>query len=323
MVYKNRKISTRAADLLKAGAMVLAALFVMSLIIAPSAQAFSLTGRVAAIDKDKETLTVTPYDGLKLRGPDHGFALDKHAVVLMGNETRDFRDIRVGDWVTVTYHEESGGIYIAEGISFALPPASYKEDRAQLFSISGKVVAIDPGAKTLTIDPSYYYGPTYGGNGSQTFTLDLGIWVMMGSERREIRDIRVGDWVTVNFHRESNGFGVAEGIAITYPPVPYMVERAELSFTGKVVAIDRYARTLTVDPSYCYGPNYGGKMGARSFALDFGVSVMIGSERRDVRDIRVGDLVTVNYHQERYGYVVADGIAISFPAVATCPEERG
>ena len=64
-------------------------------------------------------------------------------------------------------------------------------------------------------------------------------------------------------------------------------------------------------------------MGRRSFALDLGVSVMIGSERRDVRDIRVGDLVTVNYHQERYGYGVADGIAITFPSVATYPEERG
>ncbi len=322
MVYKNRKISTRAADLLKTGAMVLAALFVMSLIIAPNAQAFSLTGRVAAIDKDKVTLTVTPYDGLNLRGPDRAFALDKHALVLMGNEKRDFRDIRVGDWVTVTYHEESGGIVIAEGIAFTLPPAVYKEERAQ-FSLTGKVVAIDTNAKTLTIDPSYYYGPTYSGTGSRTFTLDLGIWVMMGRERREIGDIRVGDWVTVNFHRESNGRGIAEGIAITYPPVPYIGERAQLSFTGKVVAIDRYARTLTIDPSYCYGPDYGDIMGRRSFALDLGISVMIGSERRDVRDIRVGDMVTVNYHQERYGFGVADGIAITFPAVATCPEERG
>ncbi len=322
MVYKNRKTSTRAADLLKTAAVVLAALFVMSLIITPSAQAFSLTGRVSGIDRDKATLTVTPYDGLNLKGPDRAFALDKHALVLMGNEKRDFRDIRVGDWVTVTYHEESGGIVIAEGIAYALPPTPYKEERAQ-FSLTGKVVAIDPDAKTLVVDPSYYYGPNYGSNGSRTFTLDEGVWVMMGGERREMRDIRVGDWVTVNFHRERNGLSVAEGIAIAYPPMPYMGERTQLSFTGKVVAIDRYARTLTIDPSYCYGPEYGGIMGIRSFALDFGVSVMIGNERRDVRDIRVGDLVTVNYHQERYGYGVADGIAITFPPVATCPEERG
>lgn len=322
MVYKNIKMSARAADLLKAGAMVLAALFVISLIVAPSAGAFSLTGRVAAIDKDKETLTVTPYDGQNLRGQDRSFTLDRSALVLMGNEKRDFRDISVGDWVTVTYHAESGGIVIAEGIAFTSPPSPYKDERAQ-FSLAGRVVAIDTNAKTLTIDPSYYYGPTYGGTGSRTFTLDLGIWVMMGSERREIRDIRVGDWVTINFHQDVNGLGIAEGIAITYPPVPYTVERAQLSFTGKVVAIDRDARMLTVDPSYCYGPNYGGKIGIRSFALDSGVSVMMGSERRDVRDIRVGDLVTVNYHQERNKYGVADGIAITFPAVETCPEERG
>src|SRR5512135_3059971 len=115
MVYKNKKMSTRAADLLKTAVMVLAALFVMSLIIAPSAQAFSLTGRVDGIDKDKMTLTVTPYDGLKLGGQDRSFALDKHALVLMGSEKRDFRDIRVGDWVTVTYHEESTGTVVAEG----------------------------------------------------------------------------------------------------------------------------------------------------------------------------------------------------------------
>lgn len=321
MIYRNRKISARAAHLLKTAAMVLAALFVMSLLIAPNVQAFSLTGRVSGIDASKMTLSVTPYDGLRLRGPDQSFALDRSALVLKDNEKRDFRDIRVGDWVTVTYHEESGGIMIAEGISFAFPPTAYKEERAQ-FSLTGRVVAIDADSKTLTVDPSYYYGPTYGSAGSRTFTLDLGTWVMMGSERREIRDIRVGDWVTVNFRRESSGLVIAEGIAVTYPPVPYPTER-ELSFSGKVVAIDRYARTLTVDPSYCYGPNYGGIMGRRSFSLDFGVSVVIGSERRDFRDIRIGDLVTVNYHHERDGYGVADGVAITFPPTAICPEERG
>lgn len=318
MIYGNRKISVRAAGLLKTAVMLLAALFVMSLLIASSAQAFSLTGKVSAIDTHKRTLAVTPYDGQRLKGPDQSFALDNSAMVLMGNEKRHFGDIRVGDWVTVTYHEESGGIVIAEGISFALPPAPYKDERAQ-FSITGRIVAIDADAKTLTIDSSYYYGPTY--VGSRTFTLDLGTWVMIGSERREIRDLRVGDWVMVNFHRESNGLVVAEGIAIAYPPAPYLAEK-ELSFSGKVVAIDRYGRTLTVDPSYCYGPNYGG-MGRRSFALDLGVSVMIGSERRDFRDIRVGDLVTVNYHRERDGYGVADGIAITFPPTAACLEERG
>ncbi len=321
MIYENKRMPVRVADLLKTTAMVLAALFVMSLLIVPNVQAFSLTGRVASINTHQKTLTVTPYDGLRLKGPDQSFALDRSALVLMGNDKRDFRDIRVGDWVTVTYHEESGGIMTAEGISFAFPPAGYREERAQ-FSLTGRVVAIDADAKTLTIDPSYYYGPAYSSSGSRTFTLDLGTWVMMGSERREIRDIRVGDWVTVNFHRESNGPFIAEGIAITYPPVPYVAER-ESSFSGKVVAIDRYARTLTIDPSYCYGPNYGGMMGRRSFALDLGVSVMIGSERRDFRDVRVGDLVTVNYHRERDGYWIADGVAVTFPPTATCPEERG
>ncbi len=321
MIYGNGKIPVRAANLLKTAAMVLAALFVMSLLIVPNVHAFSLTGRVSAIDIHQKTLTVTPYDGVMLRGPDQSFAMDRSALVLMGNEKRDFRDIRIGDWVTVTYHEESGGIVTAEGISFAVPPAGYKEERAQ-FSLAGRVVAIDADAKTLTIDPSYYYGPTYGSAGSRTFTLDIGTWVMMGSERREIRDIRVGDWVTVNFHRERNGVVIAEGIAVAYPPVSYATER-EVSFSGRVVAIDRYARTLTVDPSYCYGPNYGGVMGRRSFALDFGGSVMIGSERRDFRDIRVGDLVTVNYHRERDGYGIADGVAVTFPPTATCPEERG
>ena len=50
---------------------------------------------------------------------------------------------------------------------------------------------------------------------------------------------------------------------------------------------------------------------------------MRGNETRDFDDIRVGDWVTVNFHQERNGLVITDGVAFTSPAVIACPEKQG
>jgi len=331
-MFLRKNISTETAKMLKIMVMLLAAVFVMSLAMTTNAQAFSLTGKVIAIDTDKKTISVAAYYGpdytlSQFGGADriNTFAVERGAVVMKGSESKDFKDLRVGDWVTVSYSEDGGGRILAGAIALTAPPIAYLGETAQMFSLPGKVVSIDRDARTLTVDPSYYYGPSYGGTKPlRVFAMDRNIVIMMGNEPRDFRNIRVGDWVSVNFHQESSGLVVADGIVITAPPAPYLGEKtAAFSIPGKVVAIDRESRTLTLDPSYCYGSNYGGMKGLRIFALDRGTIVMMGSEPRDFRDIRVGDWVSVNFHEDSSGLVITDGIAFTSPAVITCPEKQG
>ncbi len=332
MFLKDKTFSVEAARIFKILIILLAAVFVMSVAVAATAQAFSITGKVVAIDTGKKTISVAAYYGpdfpLSYRGGAdrmNTFALKRGAEVMKGGTRLDFRDIRVGDWVTVNYYEEGAGLAVADGIAITTPPAPYSGETAQMFSLPGKVVAIDRDARTLTIDPSYYYGPAYKGTRTvRILATDRDLVVMRGNEPMAFGDIRVGDWVTVNYHQEGSGLAVADGIAITAPPAPYSGETAQMfSLPGKVVAIDRDARTFTIDPSYCYSANYSGREGLQTFALDRGTVIMMGSERRDFRDIRVGDWVTVNFHQESSGLVITDGIAFTSPAVLSCPERQG
>lgn len=319
MIYKLEKTATgKTVNMLNVLALVLVTLFVMSLVITNSAQAFSIAGKVVAVDNVKKTLTVTAYSEPNKRGADYAFALARQATVTRGKDPSHLRDIRTGDWATVNYHEESGGLLIAEDINITSPHVS-------MFSLPGKIVAIDKDARTFTVDPSYYYGPNNSGRmGLWTFSIRDGATVMMGSESRDFRDIKVGDWVTVNYYQLPGGPVVADGIAITYPPAPYLEGRAQaFSIPGKVVAIDRDAGTLTLDPRYCYGPNFGGRMDLRTFAVERGTSIKMGNEYKDFRSIRVGDWVVVNYHQAYNGLVVTDDIAVSSQPAIGCMEERG
>lgn len=331
MFYTHKKVSKRTATLLSIGVMISAVVLVMSLTGTAGAQMFSLTGKIVTIDRDAKTLTIDPsayYGADSSYGGASGlrsFALEHGAFVMSGNEKKNFADLRIGDWVTVSFKEESGGLVVATGIALASPPVSYTQERARSFSLAGKVVAIDREAKTLTIDPSDYYGPDYRGlRAERTFFLEGGPWIMMGSERKDLRDIRVGDWLMIDFHRDINGRIIADGIVLTSPPAYFPEVRAQIfSLTGKVVAINRDERTLTIDPSYYYGPNYSGIRGAQKFVLDRDMFVMMGSEKRGFNDINLGDLVTVNFHRDNSGLLVTDSLAITSPAVLICPEVRG
>jgi hypothetical protein len=331
MFLNENKVSIGIAKVLRTLLIPLAAVFVMSLAMASTAQGFSITGKVVAIDTGQKTISVAAYYGpnypLSYRGGAdrlNTFALKRGAEVMKGSTKLDFGDIRVGDWVTINYYEKGDGLAVADGIAITTPPAPYLGETAKTFSIPGKVVAIDRDARTFTVDPSYYYGPAREGTKTvRVFAAEPGLVVMMGNEPRDFKDISVGDWVTVNFHREGSGLAVADGIAITAPPAPYLGETSQMfSIPGKVVAMDRDARTFTIDPSYCYTANYGGK-GLQTFALDRGTVVMMGNEPKNFRDIRVGDWVTVNFHRESNGGVITDGIAFTSPAVISCPEKQG
>ncbi len=326
-----KKTTITAANMLKLLAMLLAVVAVVFIATATPAQAFSMTGKVVAIDTGKKTLSVAAY-----YGPDYAlsykggadkintFALKRDGQVLKGSERMHFRDIRVGDWVTVSYQEKGNGLVLAGAISITPPPVAYASAASQTYSIPGRVVSIDRDAGRLTVDSSYYYGPSNGANAVHVFTMDRNIIVMSGAEPRSLTDISVGDWVLVTYRQENNGLIATDEIAITAPPAPYVRETSEMfSIPGKVVAINRASRTLTLDPSYCYEANPGGMTGLRMFTVAGGTVIMQGSEQRDFRDIRVGDWVTVNYHEERNGLVITDGVAFTSPAVIACPEKQG
>ncbi len=182
------------------------------------------------------------------------------------------------------------------------------------------MVSIDRDSRTLTVDSSYYYGMGYGGaKVVRVFTVEPALVVMMGGEPRNFDDIRVGDWVTINFRQEIGGPDVATAVAITAPPAPFGgVTAWTYSVPGKVVAVDRDSRTLTVDPSYCYGANYGSEKGLRMFSVAKGTVIMMGNEPRNFRDIRVGNWVTVNFHQESNGLVITDEVAFTSPTTMNC-----
>jgi hypothetical protein len=322
-MYKTTRHKTAG---LAAFAFVLAGLLVFCLAGSALANTFSITGKVVAIDHEKKTLTVddslfyAPSESSHKGGALHisTFALGRDAYVMTGSQRRDFRDIRLGDWVIVNFHEESSGLVIADGIAITPPPVPYVEGSAGMYSLTGRIVAVDRDANTLTVNPSPYYGAD-----DRIFVVDSGAWVVLRGERRDFRDLRVGDWVTVDFRRGDKGLIIAEGIAVTHPPFPYGERRAHtLSLTGRVVALDREAGTLAVSPSYCE-PYYRGADGTRLFVLRSGTTVMMGGQMRDLRDIRIGDMVTVNYHLEANGLLITDGIAITFPPLLTCPEARG
>ncbi len=167
MFPTNKEITMKTAKMLKVLALLIAAVFVMAFAMATNAHAFSITGKVVAINTDKDTISVAAY-----YGPDYAlsysggadrlstFAFKHDGVVMRGSQRLHFRDIRVGDWVTVNDSEKGNGLVVAGGISVIAPPVAYAAETAQMFSLPGRVVSIDRDARTLTVDPSYYYGPS-------------------------------------------------------------------------------------------------------------------------------------------------------------------
>jgi hypothetical protein len=159
---------TEKAKVGKMLSVFLAAVVTIFLALAANAQAFSITGKVVAIDRGQETLSVAAYNGpdyaLSYKGGAdriNTFALKRGAKVMRGSRSIGFGSLRVGDWVTVDYYEGGGGLVLADGIALTTPPKG--EIMPTVFSIPGKVVAIDRDGRTLTLDPSYYYGSSCSG----------------------------------------------------------------------------------------------------------------------------------------------------------------
>jgi predicted ribosome-associated RNA-binding protein Tma20 len=338
-----------------------AVFFLISLAGQANAQ-FSIMGKVISVDKSMKTITVEPaypFKGSDIKGSETlTFSLlrsdpydrdtMREAWVMMGNQTKKIGDIKAGDWVSVTYHQESSGLYVAEGVAISAPPAprasaiypatgsdlavvrqdnrfasdDYRHGRDSRlglspFSLTGKVVSVD--RNMLTIDTTSYSNS----GGINTFVLSGSPEIVMGGIRKDLVDLKSGDLVTVNYHQERDGRIVADGIAIASPSA-FLEKRTAISssqaFSGKVVFIDHDAKTVTVEPVNGSGPAYsGGPTGAYTFTLDENASITMNNDRMDFRDLNVNDLVTVYYHEGNSGRIIADGIAVTTPAL----EPRG
>ncbi len=96
------------------------ALFVMSFVTSASAAPFTITGQVVSIARDGKILTVD--SGMT---KEHlVLALGDGAAIMSGKRTVPFNDLKVGDRVTVRYHQKSDGDYVAEDIVLVAAPMS-------------------------------------------------------------------------------------------------------------------------------------------------------------------------------------------------------
>ena len=95
-------------------------LFVMSFATAASAAPFTITGQIVSIDKGAKILTVD--SGMT---KEHlVLALGDGAAIMSGSRPVPFNDLKIGDRVTVRYHQKSDGDYVAEDIALIAVPIS-------------------------------------------------------------------------------------------------------------------------------------------------------------------------------------------------------
>lgn len=96
-----------------------AALFVMAFAYQASAYSgggsapFTYTGNIVSLDNNYKWVTVQagPNDELS-------FKLDDGAAVMKCNVSEHFRDLKIGDHVTISYLEEGNGGYIANEVDW-------------------------------------------------------------------------------------------------------------------------------------------------------------------------------------------------------------
>ncbi|HAM51822.1 MAG TPA: hypothetical protein DCP92_14480 [Nitrospiraceae bacterium] len=99
---------------------VVAALFVMAFahqafaFSAGTGTPFTYSGNVIAIDDANRTVTVQagPNDSIR-------FNLDEGGLVMRCSMSSSFDDLKIGDWVNVTYFQKGTGPYIASEIDSA------------------------------------------------------------------------------------------------------------------------------------------------------------------------------------------------------------
>jgi len=83
------------------------------------------------------------------------------------------------------------------------------------------------------------------------------------------------------------------------------------AFKGQVIAVDASAKTLTVKATE--ESSLASMGGQYTFRLNELSGVVMCGIDKDIKDIRAGDDVTVWYHEEGTGNILADSIDLSSP----------
>jgi hypothetical protein len=89
------------------------------------------------------------------------------------------------------------------------------------------------------------------------------------------------------------------------------------TFKGEVIAVDHYAKTLTVKSKEPSLSSALGTMGGFAFATDEMTNVTSCTQNKTFEDIGVGEKVTVTYH-EKDGKLFADAVDVGIPLIIAC-----
>jgi hypothetical protein len=88
----------------------------------------------------------------------------------------------------------------------------------------------------------------------------------------------------------------------------------DYALKGKVVSVNPLSQTMTVEPTSSLS-SAGGAMSGFTFTVSEMTNVRMCEQDRTVKDIKVGETVTVVYHKEA-GTLYADVVDIPTPLVA-------
>ncbi len=91
------------------------------------------------------------------------------------------------------------------------------------YALKGKVVSVDPLSQTMTVRPTSGISSAIGPKGEFTFTVNEMTNVRMCEQDRTVKDIEVGETVTVVYHREA-GTLYADAVNIPTPLVACLLD---------------------------------------------------------------------------------------------------
>ncbi len=105
---------------------------------------------------------------------------------------------------------------LAIAVFFVLSLATIAFAEENFYSLSGSIMAVDPGAKTLTLKSDESpLASAQRWQGDVTIATDEMTNVMMCSENKSLEDLRVGEHVSLRYHEIDGFHPIADQIAVT------------------------------------------------------------------------------------------------------------
>lgn len=96
---------------------LVAALFVISFVNTANAEGIAIQGKITAIDEGTNSVTLQPCGTFDKRA----FNWNDRAMVMSGTEYKSPGDLKVGDEVTLRYHDAGNEVFVADSIGI-IPP---------------------------------------------------------------------------------------------------------------------------------------------------------------------------------------------------------